>query len=154
MRQGLLTIVDAVGNPTTDPADFYRDDSGAILPLGDAMGFKGFGLGVMLDIICGILSGFGIARPEIPPGANGVWLQMIDIEQLMSRDDYTTWIEKYVTWIKSARKAPGVSEILMPGEIEAQRQAARRAEGVTIPEETWGQIRQLADKLGVLLEGI
>ena len=147
-------IMDADGNPSVDPADMYRDPPGAILPLGAAMGFKGYGLAVMLDIICGVLSGFGVVRPDVPIGANGVWLYLIDVKQLMPPDEYKGWIEKYVSWIKSSRKAPGVSEILMPGDIELQRQETRQAEGVVLPDETWRRIRELADGLGVSLQEI
>ena len=43
---------------------------GAILPLGGPlMGHKGYGLSVMIDVFCGILSGSGVARDDLPRGA-------------------------------------------------------------------------------------
>ena len=50
-------IVDLDGNPTNDPADFYTDPTGAILPLGGPVGYKGSGLAIMVEMMCGILSG-------------------------------------------------------------------------------------------------
>ena len=47
----------------------------------------------MLDVVCGILSGAGIARTDVPPGTNGVWLYLIDVEKLMSREQYAAVIE-------------------------------------------------------------
>ena len=143
-------VIDKRGQPTTDPDDYYR--GGAILPLGGPMGFKGYGLGVMIDILCGILSGAGVARTDQPPGRNGVWLYLVDVRQMMPPDDYAASIRKYAEWIKGAKKAPGVGEILLPGEIESQRQALRRAEGITIPNETWRQTCELAEQLGVSLD--
>jgi hydroxycarboxylate dehydrogenase B len=46
-------IIDAEGNPATDPSVFYADPPGALLPLGGPLGFKGFGLSVMIDVVGG-----------------------------------------------------------------------------------------------------
>ncbi|XP_037045189.1 uncharacterized oxidoreductase YjmC-like [Bradysia coprophila] len=49
---------DVEGNPTTDPHVAF--DAGCLMPLGGAentSGYKGYGLGVMVDIMCGISSG-------------------------------------------------------------------------------------------------
>lgn len=145
-------VIDSEGNPSTDPGAYYADPQGAIVPLGGAMGHKGYGLSVMLDVFCGILSGAGIARRDLPPGVNGVWLVLIDVNQMMPSADYAGWIEKYAEWIKGCRKAPGVEEILLPGEVETRRQNERKASGVEIPDTTWKQTTDLAEKLGVSLD--
>lgn len=144
-------ILDPEGNPSTDPADFYREPGGSILPLGGIMGHKGFGLSVMIDVFAGILSGSGVCRKDLPPGANGVWIYLLDIEQFLPREEYNALLETYVEWIKSSRRLPGVDEILLPGEIEQCRQNERRAAGVNIPDETWRQITALAERLGASL---
>lgn len=146
--EGLM--IDGYGRPSTNPADFYNQPCGAILPLGGAlMGHKGFGLSVMIDVVCGILSGSGIARNDLPRGANGVWLQLLSIEQFLPRQEYDQWMQTYVHHIKDCPRAAGVEEILLPGEIEVRRQRQRVRDGVVVPEETWRQISELAGKLGV-----
>ena len=50
-------LLDPQGQPTTDPGVLYTEPRGTILPLGRAQAYKGFGLGLMLDILCGALSG-------------------------------------------------------------------------------------------------
>ena len=145
-------VIDKNGNPTTNPNDFY--EGGAILPLGGPLGFKGYGLGVMLDIFCGILTGAGVARQDIQPGHNGVWFHLIDVQAVTSQQEYASWIEKYVAWLKSSRQAAGVDEILLPGEIEAQRRAQRQKEGIPLPDETWRQTRELAERLGASLDDL
>ncbi len=147
-------IIDAEGNPSTDPAVFYADPPGALLPLGGALGFKGYGMSVMIDVFCGILSGSGVCRTDLPRGSNGVWMYFIDIDQFMPQQEYAALMEKYVASIKSARKMPGVTEILMPGEIEMRRLAERQKNGVAVPDETWRQIGELATKLGASLEDV
>ena len=49
----------------------------------------------------------------------------------------------------SAPLAAGSEEILIPGEPEARNERDRRAAGVTIDDETWRQIRAVADEVGV-----
>ncbi len=142
-------IIDADGNPTTDPARLY--DGGALLPLGGPLGFKGFGLSVMIDVFGGMLSGSGICRDDLPRGANGVWMYFVDLTQFIERSEFDALLERYVESIRSTKKAPGVEEILMPGEIELRREAGRRADGVGVPDETWRQIQELAEKTGATL---
>ncbi|MEE3283611.1 MAG: Ldh family oxidoreductase, partial [Planctomycetota bacterium] len=142
------------GQPTTDPSTYYADPGGAILPLGGNLGFKGYGLSVMIDVFGGMLSGFGICRTDLPPGTNGVWMYLVDVSAFTELEDYQALVSKYVAHIKSAQKLPGVDEILMPGEIELRRQDQRSAEGVDVPEETWRQIGELAERLGVSLENV
>jgi uncharacterized oxidoreductase len=144
-------VIDGDGHPSTNPAAYY-EAMGAILPLGGALlGHKGYGLSVMVDVFCGILSGSGVAREDLPRGANGVWLLLLDIERLLPRSEYDAWMEKYVAHLKGCRLAPGFREILLPGEIEDRRGGERSRTGVSIPEETWRQLSALAEQLGVPL---
>ncbi|WP_197444303.1 Ldh family oxidoreductase [Maioricimonas rarisocia] len=148
-------IIDGLGNPSTDPGDYYAKPFGAILPLGGPLlGHKGFGLSVMLDVFCGMISGSGVCRTDLPRGANGVWMYLIDIDQFVGHEEYQDLIAKYEDYIKSARRLPGIDEILLPGEIERRRADVRRAEGVTLPDETWRQITELADRLGVSIQDL
>ncbi|MFP6767365.1 MAG: Ldh family oxidoreductase [Planctomycetaceae bacterium] len=147
-------LIDSEGHPTTDPATYYATPGGAILPLGGNLGFKGYGLSVMIDVFGGMLSGFGVCRTDLPPGTNGVWMYLVDIETFIGIEEFQQHLEKYIAHIKGARKLPGVDEILMPGEIEMQRMAERAVHGVEVPEETWRQIRELAKGLGVSLEDV
>jgi len=140
-------MIDGEGNPSTDPADFYKEPNGCILPLGGPLAHKGYGLATMVDLFCGILSGSGVGRTDLPRGANGVWMQLLDIEQITGKDEYTRWIGSYGEHIKSARKCPGVEEILFPGEMEQKVYRERIREGVNIPEETWRQLNALASEL-------
>ena len=147
-------IIDSQGNPSTTPADFYGPPEGAILPLGGPMGFKGFGLSVMIDVFAGILSGSGVCRTDLPRGANGVWMYFVDVSQFIDQSKFDALLENYVASLKSSRKVPGVDEILMPGEIELRRRAERVKSGVSVAEETWRLIRELAEKVNVSLDDI
>lgn len=139
-------IIDSEGNPTTDPARLY--DGGALLPLGGPLGFKGYGMSVMIDVFGGMLSGSGVGRDDLPRGANGVWMYFVDVEQFLGRSEFDALVEQYVESIRSTKRQPGVTEILLPGEIELRREKDRGENGVDVPEETWRQIKELAARLG------
>src|SRR5678816_3032287 len=51
-------VIDKDGKPTTDPRQLRQ--GGALLPLGGPDGgYKGTGLAVMVEILCGLLTGLG-----------------------------------------------------------------------------------------------
>jgi len=151
-------IIDHAGNPSTNPADLYADENGdnegAILPLGGNLGFKGYGLSVMIDFFAGMLSGSGVCRTDVPRGANGVWLYLADLSQFVEQGEYDALIEKYAGYMKSSRRVPGTDEILLPGEIELRRRKQREADGVDVADETWRQLNELAEGLGTSLAEI
>lgn len=143
-------IIDGQGIPSCDPNSYYNKPYGSILPLGGAsMGHKGFGLSVMIDVLCGILSNSGVCRTDLPRGANGVWMQFYEIERFLPRADYDRWMDCYMESIKGCPRLPGVNEIYLPGEIEKRTKETRLKEGVAIPPETWRQLLELATQLNV-----
>ena len=70
-------IIDAAGRPSTDPADFYDEPRGSLLPFGGLMGYKGYGLGVVVELLGGALSGAGCARGRKARIGNGCFLLVI-----------------------------------------------------------------------------
>ncbi len=142
-------IIDAQGQPSTDPAAFYGPPRGGILPFGGAVGHKGYGLGVIVEILGGALSAAGCAGTGSRNG-NGVLLLVVDIERFVPMDDYLSEVGQLVEFIKSSPLAPGFSEILVPGEIES-RQRALRIDGIDVDEQTWSEIVECARRLGAPL---
>ena len=51
------SIVDAGGKMTRNPADFYGPPRGAILPFGGDVGYKGYALSLLVEILGGTLFG-------------------------------------------------------------------------------------------------
>ena len=60
-------LLDGAGRPTTEPGAIYREPRGTILPLGGPQAYKGFGIGLLLDMLAGGLSGLPRSRPEKRP---------------------------------------------------------------------------------------
>ncbi len=64
-------LLDHAGQPTTDPKVLYEPPLGSILPLGGSQSYKGFGLGLVMDLWAGGLSG-GHCSHSDPPSQSGI----------------------------------------------------------------------------------
>ncbi|MGI5818840.1 MAG: Ldh family oxidoreductase [Armatimonadota bacterium] len=142
-------IVDGEGRPTNDPEALYADPPGAVLPLGGNVGYKGFGLGLLVDLLAGGLSGAGTSGPDAERGGNAFTIIALDPRAFAGADEFVEDADSLIAWVKSARLAPGFDEILVPGEIERREARRRRREGIPIDEQTWGQLTEAAERLGV-----
>ena len=136
-------IVDAEGQPSTDPADFYGPPEGALLPIGR---HKGFALALITDILAGALSGAGCASPGDHRPGNGFLVIVVNVQKVRPGDGYDADVKELVEWIKSSALAPGFDEILVPGEPEARERARRASDGIPIADETWRQITEIASR--------
>lgn len=145
-------IIDADGAPTSDPQRFYAEPPGAILPFG---GHKGFGLGIITDVLAGALTGGGCSSPANNDFlSNGLWSLLIDPGAIGERADFDREVDQFVAFVKSSRKIPGVDEILMPGEIEQRTRAQRLAHGIEIEQATWQALLETARHVGVAEDAI
>ena len=146
-------IIDAAGRPSTDPADFYDEPRGSLLPFGGLMGHKGYGLGVVVELLSGALSGAGCARGRNARIGNGCFLLVIDIGRFQPFAEYAAQVRAFADYLRSSPKAEGVDAILLPGELEKQERERRQA-GVTVEEETWRQILDCAYRVGAVLPSV
>ncbi|MCL6504989.1 MAG: malate/lactate/ureidoglycolate dehydrogenase [Pirellulales bacterium] len=139
-------LIDAEGRPTSDPQVFYGTPPGAILPFG---GHKGYGLGIIAELLAGALAGGGCSRPGVERLSNG-WLAVIlDPRRFGDVQAMAAEMQRFVEYVKSSRRAHPQAEILMPGELEERTKAARLSQGIPLDETTWRQIVETAESLGV-----
>jgi uncharacterized oxidoreductase len=138
--------IDPKGRPVTDPEVFYGPPRAGLLPTG---AHKGTALGLVVEVLGGILSGEGAIGDRSGPVHNGTFLLLIEVARFLPLVDFTGQVTDLVQWVKSAAAAPGVSEVMVPGEPEARSEAHRRAHGIPVEAETWRQIEEIAAELGV-----
>ena len=132
-------IVDAHGNPTTDPNDFF--DGGMHLP---AAGPKGYGMALIAELM---------GDAMMPHKHQYNWLvTVVDIGAFRAAGDYTASAEELLQKVKDVPPASGFDEVLLPGEPEARSAAERRKAGVPIPDGVWAEIIEAAAKLGVEID--
>ncbi|MHB0877979.1 MAG: Ldh family oxidoreductase [Anaerolineae bacterium] len=142
-------LIDAEGNATCDPRALYTNPPGALLPLGGTLGHKGYGLGVMIDILSGGLSGAGCSMPGKTRIGNAMFVQALSIEAFSSQQEYLCEVDGLAAALKDCPPAAGFKEVLLPGEPERRMEKRRRQEGIPIDEETWHQVSEAAASLNV-----
>lgn len=152
LNKGVATpencLIDPDGQPTTDPKVFYADPPGAILPIA---GHKGYGLGILCEILAGALTGGGCSNvAHADRVINSMLSIYIDPAFFQENAVFTAEIQRFIAWVKSARKVSPDSDILMPGEIETRTRARRTSEGIDLDDTTCAQLRATAESVGVV----
>lgn len=142
-------LIDARGNPTTDPNDFRAEPPGAILPMGGVVAHKGYSLGLVVELLGGALSGEGCADGSRTMHSNGVLFTVYNIEHFTELSTYYDEVEALLEHVKSSKLAPGFNEILAPGEPEFRNAQRIESEGIEIDETTWEYICQEGRILGL-----
>lgn len=143
-------LLDSRGRPTTDPGVLYNDPKGTILPLGGSQAYKGFGLGLLLDMLAGGLSGAPCSRPELGSrSANAGVFLLFDPERFAGMTHFRTEIMDLVANVRSSPPAEGCGAITLPGDPERRERERRTRDGIPLDEGTWRQLSELANRLGV-----
>jgi len=143
-------LIDSEGNPTCDPNTLYGNPPGAILPMGGAQAYKGFGLGLMIEILTGALSGGNVAKAvPYPKKGNCVFVLLIDPARFGGAEHFQSEVSQLVEYVKSCPRASGCDEIILPGEPERRLATQRRNSGIPLDVENWNALVKLGEKLGV-----
>ena len=118
-------------------------------------GHKGFGLGFLVDILCGVLSGGvfveGLPAPNtLPqPGAISHFFGAMRVDAFRDVADFKRDMDEAIRQMKNSPKAPGHDRIYIPGEIEYERAIANRRIGVPIHRKVWDSLKDLCAKYAV-----
>ncbi|MGD0474476.1 MAG: Ldh family oxidoreductase [Candidatus Velthaea sp.] len=150
--------VGADGRPTDDPTEARF--KGALLPLGgygtENGGHKGYGLGVLSEILCGVLSGgtFGTAlsTPEGPEQAGGItahWFGAMRVDAMRDLAEFKRDMDRELRDFKNSAKAPGCDRIYVAGEIEHERTIEYRRDGIPLLLKVWEDLDALAAEIGI-----
>jgi LDH2 family malate/lactate/ureidoglycolate dehydrogenase len=152
--------VDEDGQPTTDATSVLdrlrRDLPGGLMPLGglDA-GHKGYGLSMMVDILCGVLAG---ARAHLGNPRNFTDDEPWDVNHVVAAIDLTAFgsaaefkedMDTYIDGVHAVPPAPGVDRVRVAGEPEFEAEEVRRQHGVPLHESVATSLRALGVELGI-----
>jgi ureidoglycolate dehydrogenase (NAD+) len=149
---GLLpegVALDARGNPTRDPS---AAAAGCLLPAGP----KGYALGLMVEILAGVLTGAAVGREvgsmyntwDKPVNTGHIFLA-IDIGRFYPLTDFLTRVDQLLEWIKSIPAKRDGEGVRVPGELRAQYAQAYSREGIPLPLHTASDLHKLAEELKV-----
>jgi LDH2 family malate/lactate/ureidoglycolate dehydrogenase len=142
--------IDPDGHPTTDPD---RALAGAMLPFG---GPKGSALSLIIDILCGVLTGAAFAL-HVNTLENltdeqkiGHLFAAVRTDLFVTADEFGTRMDEILRMLKASPPAPDVTgRVLVPGEIEHEHELRNRAAGIALTPPIAAQLADLGTPLGV-----
>ena len=136
--------------------NIIRKAGGGILPLGGSSemlgGHKGYGLGVIVELFTGILSGGTTAERIYRTGSgSGICQSYIAIDPAIfgDRDEIRARFSEYLQKLRDSDKADGCTRIYTHGEKEAESRKVRREQGIPVNEKTLQELHDIGEQAGV-----
>ncbi len=125
------TLIDAHGQAVRDPGVLYTEPRGSILPLGgQTSGYKGFALGLLVEILAGTLAGSAVEDSSLI--GNNLTLIGVDPDAGPGRGQFSALAAGLIEYIRSARPINPARSVMAPGEREARTLEIRRKSGVPV----------------------
>lgn len=136
---------DKDGNETDDPSDL--NEGGWLVPFGE---HKGYCLQLASEILGAVLTGSRTGQDEnnVPPSPNGVFMIAVNPEAFIGLETFT---EKTSELLHKVKEVPPIAgeRVQVPGEPEKESKEKRLKEGIPVPDDTWSQIVELCNRLGI-----
>jgi LDH2 family malate/lactate/ureidoglycolate dehydrogenase len=144
---------DVNGEATTDGKAAAA--AGIMLPMA---GYGGYGLGVMWEMLTGVLSGGRILDEHSSQPAPGesarlsLFLMAIDPRGFIPQEEFTAGVDRLIDRLHALPTAPGVDRVRVPGDTGSEFSNSY-PDGLPVSTADLERIRPLADKLGVPTPG-
>lgn len=158
-------VQDKDGNPSIDPAILKQ--GGSMLTLGGDLqhgSHKGYCMSTIVDIFSCVFSGANFG-PFCPPSVaylpvldqkvgegTGHFFGAMRIDAWQPKDEFKSQMDKWIETYKNAKPANGVERVLIPGEIEKEKEDIISKEGIPIIPAIAVDLQEIASKLGVEFE--
>lgn len=155
-------VIDGKGQPVTDAgaamALLRAATEGGLNPIGGGMplgGHKGYGLGVLAQILAGALAGgsFSPVRDRTlgpaDPYRIGHFFLALDPKAFRGEGSFEAEVDTVIDTLHATRPVDPGQPVLVAGDPEAAERAHRLVTGIPIPEALAGKIREIARRAGV-----
>ena len=139
--------IDKNGEPSTDPAAILWE--GCLLPFG---GIKGYCIALLVEVLSSMVT-FASQNENDAGGVHegaSHFVLLLDPGKFGSMEAYKNSIDSYVDQIKNTPLANGVSEIIVPGELEARSIRMRTEKGMELDEAVASSLVAVARERGLL----
>jgi LDH2 family malate/lactate/ureidoglycolate dehydrogenase len=156
---------DEAGEPTPETGRVLKNlkerAGGGLLPLGGAGelsgGHKGYGLTLLVDILCGVLPGAAYANLVYPkdeegnalPSAIGHFFGAWRVDAFRPVDEFEEAMDDLQRRLKNAPKAEGQDRIYIHGEKEYEEAEQNARKGVPLNLKVAADLRALGEELHV-----
>jgi hydroxycarboxylate dehydrogenase B len=139
------TLLDAFGEPSTDPGVLFAEPKGALLTFGD---HKGWGLSLACELLGGALTG---GKTQAGPKSrdaivNSMFSVLVSPKQLGTLDNFNAETKAFLDWAQSQQDL--VSPIRVAGEPERQIKQRREQDGIPIDPVTWDEVCKAGEEVG------
>ena len=144
--------LDAQGRPTTDPNDV--DAGGCLLPAGGA---KGYCLGLLVEVMSGVLTGSAFA-PDVGSmfkdldrhTRTGHACVAIDVARFMPLEEFSERVDALAAAIKAVPARDGIDEVRIPGERRTRLAEEQGRTGIALPDYLADSLSKTAEHLGII----
>jgi LDH2 family malate/lactate/ureidoglycolate dehydrogenase len=150
-------LEDKAGQPSDKPSDLKG--GGYLLPLGsdiDHGSHKGYGLGALVDILSGVLSGanfgpwvppfvaFLPVLPDLPGKGIGHFVGAMDIDGFIDTAEFKNRMDQWIRRFKTATPIQAEQKVIIHGAPEATLYKERLNSGIPIIDKVCNDLTELA----------
>jgi len=156
---------DEKGVPTSDAGqvldNFVRQAGGGLLPLGGAgeemSGYKGYGLGVMVEILSAVLPGAAFLTHVYPkdaagkpaPANLGHFFGAWRVDAFRDPAEFKADMDQLIRELKGGALAEGADRIYVHGEKEFEQADRRAGQGIPLGAKVEASLKQIATDLDI-----
>ena len=155
-------VVDGAGEPVTNSQQamdylFGDDKQGGITPVGgtrESGSHKGYGLGTMVHILGGVLSGASFSpirnrtQKAGDPNNLGHFFLAIDPKAFRADGEFEGDLDDVIDTLHGAKRADPQTPVLVAGDPENATRAERMRSGIPLPEDLVNLLRGIAARAG------
>jgi LDH2 family malate/lactate/ureidoglycolate dehydrogenase len=142
-------MLDADGNPSTDPGVLSTQPPGTIQPLGGLdSGHKGFGMALLVEALTGGLAGHGRADPADGWGAT-VFMSLYDPAAFGGTADFVRQTDWLGQACRSNPPRPGFDAVRMPGDRGLARKQEQERDGILLHPTILPMLKECAQRHGM-----
>lgn len=146
--------IDERGLPTTDASAAMR---GSVVPMA---GYKGYGIALVSEILASVLPGARLSvempRAFLEAGSSmldswgaGHLAMAINVEAIADPLEFTTEVDRLVTYMRETPPAEGAGGVLVPGEPEWSTRRHRIRNGIPLNATVVSQLDAFAKEIGI-----
>lgn len=139
--------LNGAGRPTEDIPTVYAE--GGLTPLGataTTSSYKGYALGMMVDLLCGVLSGAGYSMALGGYGRNvGHFFTAWRIDAFRPAAEFKAMVDDMQRAFRAAEPEDPAQPVLLPGQKEYESAAERSKNGIPLHSSVVKTLDDLAD---------
>jgi LDH2 family malate/lactate/ureidoglycolate dehydrogenase len=149
---------DETGRPTADPVAALNAVPKRLSPIGGSRelgSHKGYGLGLVVEILCSVLSGSYTGATDVVTGQTGKTLNIghfclaINPKAFREEGEFEMHMDALMDWMRETPPLDPAQPVLVPGDPEHEARKIRMEEGIPMTDTLVKEVRQVAEEAGV-----